>query len=292
MSETLSEWDGRVGAPRFEDYSKKYEEFFVMTRRDGIIELRMHTDGGPFEHSWMGHNAWGQAWLEIGNDPENEVLIITGTGDRWHSGDPAALWHTPFCQWSSDSQIKMYYDMAKLLENLIFAVDIPTIAAVNGPGTHCEFATACDITLCVEDADFFDPHFLAGGVPGDGMGLTLQKTIGVKRASYYMYTGKRLDGRTALELGLVNEVLPLDRLLPRAWEIAEMIMQRPRAARRLTHAIASRPWKQALVDDYGFHAAHQLWGMTMGQAGRLDKLREMSERFQGPRSSPAEEEPR
>ncbi|MFC4014571.1 enoyl-CoA hydratase/isomerase family protein [Nonomuraea purpurea] len=283
MPENLSQWDARVNPSRFEEYAEKYADFFVMTRRDGIIELRMHTDDGPFQHSWAAHNAWGQAWLEVGNDPENEVLILTGTGDRWHTGDPAALWHTPFAQWSGDSQLKMYYDMAKLLENLIFSVDIPTIAAVNGPGTHCEFATACDITLCVEDADFFDPHFLGGGVPGDGMGLTLQRTIGIKRASYYMYTGARLNGRTALELGLVNEVLPRERLLPRAWEIAEMIMQRPRAARRLTHAIVSRPWKQALVDDYGFHAAHQLWGMTMGQAGRLDMLRQMSGRFQDAR---------
>lgn len=41
-----------------------------------------------------------------------------------------------------------------VLENLIFCIDIPTIGAVNGPGTHCELATLCDITICTEDADF------------------------------------------------------------------------------------------------------------------------------------------
>lgn len=289
MPEKLSSWDGRVGTPRFEEYSRTFADFFAMTRRDGIIEVRMHTRGGPFQHSWAAHNAWGLAWAAIGADPGNEVLILTGTGDRWHSGDPSTLWHTPFAEWSADSQLKMYYDMAKLLENLVHAIDIPTIAAVNGPGTHCEFATACDITLCVEDADFFDPHFLAGGVPGDGMGLTLQRTIGIKRASYYMYTGERLNGRTALELGLVNEVLPREDLLPRAWAIAEMMMERSRFARRMTHAIAVRPWKRALVDDFGFHAAHQLWGMTMGEAGRLDRLREMATRFQDVVPTPPED---
>ncbi|WP_194819920.1 enoyl-CoA hydratase/isomerase family protein [Nocardia sp. XZ_19_385] len=278
MPETLSDWDGRAGSSRFEEYAHRYRDFFVMTRRGGILEMRMHTDGGPLRHSWIGHNAWNQAWLEVGNDPDNEVLILTGTGNRWHSGDPGELWRTPFPRWSPDSQLKMHSDMVKLLENLAFAIDIPTIAAVNGPGTHCEFATLCDITLCVEDADFFDPHFLAGAVPGDGMGLTLQQTIGAKRASYYMYTGKPIDGRTALQLGLVNEVLPRAELLPRAWEIAEMIMRRPRVTRRLTHAIAIRPWKQALVNDLGFHTAHQLWSMSMGEGGRMDLLRELGDR--------------
>ncbi|WP_328399420.1 enoyl-CoA hydratase/isomerase family protein [Nocardia sp. NBC_00403] len=279
MTENLSPFDGRAAYTPFEEYAERYREFFVMTRRNGIIELRMHTDGGPFQHSWRGHNAWHRVWTEVGNDPENEVVIITGTGDWWHTGDPSQLWHTPFPDWTIDSQLKMYDDMVLLLQNLLFAIDIPTIAAVNGPGTHCEFATACDITLCVEDADFFDPHFLAGGVPGDGMALTLQRTIGVKRASYYMYTGEPISGRTAMELGLVNEILRRDRLLPRAWQIAEMIMARPRGSRRLTHAIATRPWKRALVEDLGFHAAHQLWGMTMGEAGDLDKLRTMNSRF-------------
>lgn len=272
MTEELSPWDARAAGPRFEDYSRRYEDFFVMTRRDGIIELRMHTGGGPFRHSWAGHHAWGLAWREVGADPENEVVILTGTGDWWHTGDPEELWQAPFRDWSPDSQLKMYDDMTRLIENLTFGVDVPTIAAINGPGTHCELGTLCDITLCTEDADFFDPHFIAGAAPGDGMGLTLQHTIGTKRAAYAMYTGQRINGRTALELGIVNEVLPRERLLPRAWEIAEMIMERPRVARRLTHAIAVQPWKRALVADLRSHAAHQLWGMTFPETEREAEL--------------------
>lgn len=281
MPETLSPWDGRVGPPEFEVYSEKYKDYFVMTRRDGIIEVRLHTDGGPFQHSWTGHNAWNQVWQEVGRDPENEVLIITGTGDRWHTGS-ADLWNAPFKEWSTDSQIKMYYDMIKLLESLIFCVDIPTIGAINGPGTHCEIATVCDISLCTDDADFFDPHFLMGAAPGDGMALTLQQTIGIKRASYCAYTGQRIDGPTALELGLVNEVLPRERLLARAWELAEMIMQRPRITRRMTHAILSRPWKRALADDIGFHVTHQLYDMVLSHGeSALARFEENKDRFTG-----------
>jgi hypothetical protein len=58
-----------------------------MRRRDGIIELRRHTGGGPAVFGFAMHNAWGQAWQEIGDDPDNEVLILTGTGDSWLTAD-------------------------------------------------------------------------------------------------------------------------------------------------------------------------------------------------------------
>jgi len=60
-------------------------------------------------------------------------------------------------------------------------------------------------------------------------------------------------------------VLPADRLLPRAWEIARAIMKAPRTA-RLTHAIAQRPWKRRLVQDPGLGVAHEMFGI---QADRL-----------------------
>lgn len=108
-----------------------------------------------------------------------------------------------------------YCDATKLLENFIFGIGIPTIAAINGPSPgHTEFALLCDITLAAETATIIDPHLLAGTAPGDGQQLTLQELIGTKRAAYHLYTGQPIGARQALELGLVNEVLPADRLLP------------------------------------------------------------------------------
>jgi len=250
-----------------------------MTRRNGILEVRLHTDGGPLKFSWKVHSMWSQAWIDIGRDPENEVMILTGTGDRWLDANPE-VWKKLFREWTPDDKLKMYHESLRLLENLIFSIDIPTIAAINGPGTHCEIGTLCDITLCTEDTDFFDPHFLGGTVPGDGMALTLQKTIGIKRAAYYAYTGQKIDGQTALQLGIVNEVLTRERLLPRAWELAEMMMERPRSARHLTHSILARPWKQALVDDQGFHLAHQMYTMANDEEGPVARLMKIRERFQ------------
>ena len=123
---------GFVRRPRFEDYREKYATYFNMERQNGILQVQMHTQGGPVMYGLPIHNAWSQLWLDLGNDPDNEVL-------------------------------------------------------------------------------------------------------------------------------------PLDRLLPRAWEIAEKIMQKPRAIRRLTSAVLRRQWKRRLVEDLGFHIAHELLGMHLNK---------------------------
>ena len=70
-----AKWTGLLQRSKFDEYSEKYKDFFIMKRKKGIIELRMHTNGGPYCHSWAGHNAINQVWVDIGNDPENEVMI-------------------------------------------------------------------------------------------------------------------------------------------------------------------------------------------------------------------------
>lgn len=165
---------------------------------------------------------WSQ---QVGSDPETEALIITGPGPvaRHPRGgrraDPNG---------ARDFAYKHTYDDAtKLLEN--FGIDIPTIAAINGPSVaHTEFALLCDVTLAAETATIIDPYLLAGAAPGDGQQLTLQELIGAKRAAYHLCTGRPIGARQALEPGSVNEVLAADRLLPRAEELAETVMKAPR----------------------------------------------------------------
>jgi enoyl-CoA hydratase/carnithine racemase len=178
----------------------------------------MHTNGGPATFDFAVHNAWGQAWQEVGNDPDNEVLILTGTGDQWLAfGDvdlaPQDVQELAPAQPPGDFAYEhTYYDAVKLLENMVFGVDIPTIAAINGPSlAHTEFALLCDITLCSDNATIMDPHFLTGVAPGDGLQLGLQELIGTKRAAYHLYTGEEITAQKALELGLVNEALPAER---------------------------------------------------------------------------------
>jgi len=255
---------GFVSRPRLEDYREKYAAYFQLERHNGILQVQMHTHGGPVMYGLPIHNAWSQLWLDIGNDPDNEVLIFSGTGDKWIAGfDPEFAAHSLDAMPADAFYDQIYSDATKLLEAFIFNIDIPTIACINGSGLHTEFALLCDITLCAEHAELFDPHFQFNLVPGDGQGLTFQELMGPKRAAYFLYTSEKITAQLAKEMGLVNEVLPLDRLLPRAWEIAEKIMEKSRPIRRLTSAVLRRQWKQRLVQDLGFHIAHELLGMHL-----------------------------
>jgi len=260
---------GFVSRPRFEDYREKYATYFKLERQNGILQVQMHTQGGPVMYGLPIHNAWSQLWLDLGNDPDNEVLIFSGTGDKWIAGFDPDFAAQSLHELPADAFYdQIYSDATKLLEAFIFNIDIPTIACINGSGLHTEFALLCDITLCAEHAELFDPHFKFNLVPGDGQGLTFQELMGLKRAAYYLYTSDKINAQMAKEMGLVNEVLPLDRLLPRAWEIAEKIMQKSRTMRRLTSAVLRRQWKRRLVQDLGFHIAHELLGMHLKEVAR------------------------
>jgi enoyl-CoA hydratase/carnithine racemase len=91
------------------------------------------------------------------------------------------------------------------------------IAAVNGSALiHAELAVLCDIVLAADTTEFQDaPHFPMGLVPGDGVHVVWPLILGPNRGRYFLLTGQKLFASEALDLGVVNEVMPRDKLLPR-----------------------------------------------------------------------------
>ena len=231
--------------PKFEEYSQFFKEFFTMSRRDdGVLLVQAHTVGGPVQLSVQNHRALGQMLKVVGADPENEILILTGSGDEFmmHS-DPEgfAIEKENLDYWAYEYA---YKDGRINVSALVNDLEIPTIGLVNGPGFHTEIVTMCDITIAAEDAVLFDLHYDIGSVPADGIHNAFQELLGTKRAAYPLLTGEAIDARKALEYGLVNEVVPNDELIARGFAIADHIMTQPRTIRRLTMQIVRRPWKR------------------------------------------------
>src|SRR5262249_30202903 len=139
-----------------------------------------------------------------------------------------------------------------LIENVL-AVDVPMISAVNGPcNIHSEVPLLDDIVLASEDAYFQDlGHFPPGMVPDDGQHLIWPATAARHRERYMLLTGKKLSAREALEWGAVNEVLPKDRLLDRAWELAHELAKRPPLTLRYTRMLFTQDLKRAFLDELG-----------------------------------------
>ena len=257
-----------IPTPKFSEYQKAFEECYRLSRDDrGVILAEAHTKGGSVQLNVENHRSVGQLFQTIGADPQNEVLIFTGIGRNFMMEvDPNgfALEAEDLAFWAYEYAFK---DGRKNVASLI-DLEIPTIGALNGPGFHSELCLMCDITICTEDAVIFDPHFAGiGSVPGDGIQICLQELLGVKRAAYALLTGHPIDARRALELGLVNEVVPRDRLIARAKEIAALIMRQHRTVRRLTSQIIRRPWKRRVADDLDGGFGIQMFGhLAKGKA--------------------------
>ena len=133
-------------------------------------------------------------------------------------------------------------------------IEVPIISAVNGPAwRHSEIPLLCDIVLAADTAQFQDSaHFASDVVPGDGMHIVYPLLLGMNRGRYFLLTGQTLDARKALELGLVAEVLPPDKLLARAWELAEDLARRPILLLRYTRLLLTQALRRHMHDLLGY----------------------------------------
>jgi enoyl-CoA hydratase/carnithine racemase len=199
-------------------------------------------------------------WRIVGSDSDVELVIFTGTGENWINEFESESWAPEITEPEYTRYEHMFIDGRRMLIAMIQDVEVPTIGVLSGTGGHAELALMCDICIMAEDAVIADPHFLYDIVPGDGIHSCFIELMGIRRAAYAMYMAQKFTAKQCLEYGLVNEVVPRDRLLPRAYEIADFIMARHRTIRRLTAQVLKRPWKQRIVDDLDMTFGTEMFG--------------------------------
>jgi enoyl-CoA hydratase/carnithine racemase len=239
-----------IPTPEFDEYKERFKDHYTLSRReDGVVLVQAHTKGGPIQLSVQNHRSLGQLYKTIGADPKNEIMIMTGSGKEFMmDADPEGfqLEQEDLAYWAYEYA---YKDGRINVSSLVNDLEIPTIGVLNGSGFHTEICLMCDITICAEDAVLYDLHYDIGSVPGDGIHSCFQELLGVKRAAYALLTGQAIDAKTALEYGMVNEIVPREKLIERAYQIADHIMTQPRTTRRLTTQIVRRPWRQRITND-------------------------------------------
>lgn len=227
-------------------YADLYRHAVLERFDDGVLLVRLHSDGGSLVWGAGPHEELPRLFAEIGDDPETTAVVLTGTGDdfigRIEFGDAGRI--------SPRMYSRLFREGRRLLATLL-DIDVPMLAAVNGPARiHAELAVLCDIVLAAEHAVFQDaPHYGRGLVPGDGVHLVWPLLLGPNRGRYFLLTGQELDAHDALALGVVSEVLPAEALLPRALELARQIVSQPPRTARYTRQVLVHGLRRLLADE-------------------------------------------
>jgi enoyl-CoA hydratase/carnithine racemase len=184
----------------FDQYEHRYEHV-RFTRQQSVLEIALHSDGGSYVHNRRGHQELPSAFWDVGSDPENRVVILTGSGDRFCTDidarsfpSGAGAWYDTF--WQGKHLLTAFLD-----------TEVPVIGVVNGPAyIHSELLLLSNIVIAAPTASFRDDRLRMGGVPGDGMRVVVPLLLGEIRGRYFLLTGQEIDARQALEYGLVNEI--------------------------------------------------------------------------------------
>ena len=248
----------------FDSYRDKYENV-RMRREDGILEVALHSNGGPLVFNGFVHEALVHAFRDIGDDSGNHVVILTGTGAEFCTQISA----DGFDFFTPTGYDKILREGTKVLENIL-DIQVPMIAAINGPVTvHSEYALLCDIVIAAEDAYFQDtPHPAFGIVPGDGLHVVWPEVIGEIRGRYFLLTSQQLKAAQALEYGAVNEVVARDAVLPRAWELARQLNKQSALTLRYTRMALSTRFRRTLQEGLSYGLA--LEGISAAQVALLN----------------------
>jgi enoyl-CoA hydratase/carnithine racemase len=235
---------------------------FLKVEQDGaVVTLTMNQP--QIRNPLTGNSAVDEfvaACARIQVDPSVKVVVVTGAGTAFSSGGNVKDMSRFFEQdIPADSIRDEYRSGIQRLPLALYNLDVPTIAAVNGPaiGAGCDLACMCDIRIAAPEAKFAESFVKIGIIPGDGGAWLLPRVVGMSKAAEMAFTGETIDAEEALRIGLVSQIAPSGQLLETAHALARRIAVNPGPALRLTKKL-----------------------MREGQHLRLDSLLELSAAYQ------------
>jgi enoyl-CoA hydratase/carnithine racemase len=239
-------------------YFDKFQNLALSRDDDGVLLMKFHTDGGPIVFTGQTHQDLPEVLEEIALDPQNKALVLTGTGDSFMDqidGPSLGEIFKPLA-WE-----KTRFEGARVLQRFL-DLPMPMVGVANGPAiVHSEYLLLSDIHIASERATYGDyPHPAFGITGGDGVHVVWEEIAGTARAKWLLWTGETIDAQTALQWGVVNEVVPHDRAVDRGLEIARFLAAKPALYRSLQKQTLNMNLRRRIVTDVPFGMA--LEGLT------------------------------
>lgn len=218
-----------AGRPRVRYEKRDHVAYVTLDRPERLNAMDLRT-----------HEELGCIWDDAEADDDVRVVVLTGAGDRSFSVGQDLRERADLDRYGGEPTTfgsRGQPGWPRLTER--FGFSKPIVARVNGwaLGGGFELALACDIIVAAENAVFALPEVRLGLVPGAGGAFRLARQIPLKTAMGYLLTGRQLTAATALRLGLVNEVVPADRLDACVAEwVEDLLRAAPLAARAVKEA--------------------------------------------------------
>jgi 2-(1,2-epoxy-1,2-dihydrophenyl)acetyl-CoA isomerase len=217
-------------------------EFLQLEKRGMIALLTLNR---PDKLNAMPEVEDGEAFRSVcdalNDDPEVRCAVLTGAGRAFSAGGDVKAMQARSELFAGGGMTirERYRRIVHRIVRSVYELQVPLIAAVNGPavGLGCDLAGLADIRLASDRAKFGVPFLKLGIIPGDGGSWLLPRTIGYARAAELLFTGDLIDAGTAAEWGLVNRIVPHERLMDEALDLAGRIAAQPPHALRLAKAL-------------------------------------------------------
>ncbi len=202
------------------------------------------------------------ACRRIARDASVRCVIVTGADPAFCAGGDLKGMRDRTGIMEADGPARMRENYRQGIQRIplaLWELDVPTIAAVNGPaiGAGLDLACMCDIRIASEKAVFAESFVRVGIVPGDGGAWLLPRAVGLSVAAEMSFTGDPLDANQALEARLVSRVVPHGELLPAARALAARITRNPPTVLRMTKRLLREGQHMSLPSLLELSAAYQ-----------------------------------
>lgn len=198
-------------------------EFLKLQSEGGITVLTLNRPDTLNSWNEKMRGELRDAVRDLVMDDGLRVLVITGEGRAFSAGEDVRG-----MKGLADISTREFRRAVRNIHNVfdeLEAIEVPVIAAINGvaAGGGLELALSCDFRIAAETAKLGFPESNVGLIPGSGGCSRLVKIVGIAKAKRLVMTGEMVPAPQALALGLVEEVVPADKLMPRAMELAKQL---------------------------------------------------------------------
>lgn len=254
-------------------YREKEYKYHILTVENGIAQITYNRPKALNAVNLPFLLERTEIYNNLRTDPEIRVLISTGNDQAYSAGGDLK----DFVDFGV-KEAREFIDQVVINGDALTSLPFPTIAMVAGLclGGGLESCIGHDLRIAADNAVFGLPEINVGIYPGGGATQRLPQIMSLNKAKELVFLGEMFDAQTALQLGIVNKVVPLDQLKDATMEMAKKLSKKPPFSLRMAKESLNAAWSTSL--DKGLQLETHGWSMCYGTADQEEGMRAFIEK--------------